>query len=75
MITLSVVPIVMSCFWSEWPGNRTALLVIEILLGIAALLLAKSSLSSSQKCKAIYDDWIMHYGADHDKWPAPAKPE
>ena len=70
MITLSVVPIVMSCFWSEWPGNRTALLVIEILLGIAALLLAKSSLSSSQKCK---DSWGMQHGTDSGcaarSWP------
>ena len=75
MITLSVVPIVMSCFWSEWLGNGTALLMIEILLGITALFLAKSSLGSSQNCKAIYDNWVMHYGPAPDKWPTPIKPE
>ena len=64
----------MSCFWSEWPGNGTALLMIEILLGITALLLAKSSLGNFQNCKAIYDHWITHYGPDPDKWLAPIKP-
>ena len=74
-IMLSMVLMVMIGFWSEWPGNRAALLVIEILLVITALLLAKSSLSSSRKCKAIYDRWVMQHGTDPDKWPAPAKPE
>ena len=69
-----MISVLMIGFWSGWPGNRTALLVIEILLVITALLLAKSSLSSSQKCKAIYDRWVMQHGTDPYNWPAATQP-
>ena len=70
-----MISVLMIGFWSGWPGNRTALLVIEILLGITALLLAKSSLSSSQKYKAIYDRWVMEHGINLKSWPDAPKPE
>ena len=75
MIALLIILIVMICFWLRPIGNWTAVLVVETLLGTAGLLLVHSSLSSSQKCKPIYDRWVMQHGSEPDKWPAPAKPE
>ena len=66
---------VMICFWLRPIGNWVAVLVVETLLGIASLLLVQSSLSSSQKCKPIYDRWVMQHGTDPDKWPDAPKPE
>ena len=75
MMTLLIILIMMIGFWLRPIGNWTAVLVVETLLGIAGLLLVHSSLSSSQKCKHIYNRWVMQHGIDPDKWPAPAKPE
>ena len=75
MMTLLIILIVMIGFWLRPIGNWTAVLVVETLLGTAGLLLVHSSLSSSQKCKHIYDRWVMQHGTDPEKWPAPAKPE
>lgn len=71
---------VMLCFWLKPIGIWIAVLVIavlvvETLLGIASLLIVQSSLSSSQKCKHIYDRWVIQHGPDPDKWPVPVKPE
>ena len=65
----------MILIWWEFPGNRAVLLVIQLLVGIKALLVFRSSLAWSQKCKAIYDHWVMYYGSDPDKWPTTSKPE
>ena len=75
MMTLLIILIVMIGFWLRPIGNGTAVLVVETLLGTAGLLLVHSSLSSSQKCKHIYDRWVMQHGNDPDKWPDATQPE
>ena len=52
---------VMICFGLRPIGNWAALLVVETLLGTSASLLVQSRLSSSQKCKDIYDSWGMKF--------------
>jgi len=75
MIALLIILIVMICFWLRPIGHWTAVLVVQTLLGTGRLLLVQSSLSSSQKCKHIYDRWVMQHGNDPDKWPDATQPE
>ena len=44
--------------WWEFLATEAALLVIQLLAGIKALLVFRSSLAWSKKCKAIYDHWV-----------------
>ena len=64
----------MILIWWEFPGNRAVLLVIQLFVGIKALLVFRSSLAWSQKCKAIYDRWVMQHGTDPYNWPAATQP-
>ena len=57
------------------PGEWEAPSVFPLLSGITGLLVFLSSLAWSQKYKVIYDHWVMHYGPNPEKWPAPVKSE
>ena len=48
--------------------------VVALITGIAGIRMFRSSLNFSQKCKHIYDRWIMQHGTDPDKWPDANKP-
>ena len=63
MMTLLIIFIVMIGFWLRPIGNWTVLILVHW------------SMSSSQKCKHIYDWWVIQHANAPDKWPAPAEPE